>query len=108
MESLHDESGRVLETVRYQVDPADRDAFLTAMRQVRDVRLRAGAAAWTLYVDVAQPDCWTELWAVDSWTEYLRHAVRLDEADRTALACAAALHRGSKPLKAVRHLNVDP
>jgi hypothetical protein len=33
--------------------------------------------------------------------------VRLDDADRTALACAAALHRGSKPLKAVRHLNVD-
>jgi MFS family permease len=107
-ELLHDESGRVLEAVRYRVDPADRDAFLVAMREVRQVRLRAGAAAWRLYEDVAQPDRWTELWAVESWVEHLRHAMRLDEADHAALARAAALHRGAEPPEASRHLNVDP
>ncbi len=107
-ELLHDESGRVLEAVRYRVDLADRDAFLAAMREVRQVRLRAGAAAWRLYEDVAQPDCWTELWAVESWTEHLRHATRLDEADQAVLARAAALHRGDELPKASRYLNVDP
>jgi hypothetical protein len=46
---LHSDSGRVLEAVYYRVDPTDRDAFLTTMRQVRQVRLRAGALVWRLY-----------------------------------------------------------
>jgi MFS family permease len=105
---LHVGSGRVLEAVHYRIDPADRAAFLAAMRQVREVRLRAGAAGWRLYEDVAEPDRWTELWAVESWTEHLRHTTRLDEADRWALARAAALHRGGGPPEASRHLNVEP
>ena len=105
---LHDESGRVLEAVQYRIDPSDRAAFLDAMRHVREVRLRAGAAGWRLYEDVAEPDRWTELWAVESWTEHLRHATRLEEADRWALARATALHRGDGPPKASRHLNVEP
>jgi quinol monooxygenase YgiN len=56
----------VLEVVRYQVDPSDVEAFLAAMRRVREVRLRAGAADWRLYRDLAQPDDFTELWRVDS------------------------------------------
>ena len=108
VELLHEESGRVLEAVRYYVDPKDRDAFLVAMREVRQVRLRAGAAAWRLYEDVAEPDRWTELWAVESWTEHLRHSVRLDEADHAVLARAAAMHRGDEPPYTSRHLNIDP
>jgi MFS family permease len=107
-ELLHEDSGRVLEAVHYRVDPADRDAFLAAMGEVRQVRLRAGALVWRLYEDVARPERWTELWAVESWTEHLREATRLDEADRAALARAAAMHRGDEPPKASRHLNVDP
>jgi Transmembrane secretion effector len=90
------------------VDPADRDAFLAAMREVRQVRLRAGALVWRLYEDVARPERWMELWAMESWTEHLREATRLDEADRAALARAAAMHRGEEPPEASRHLNVDP
>ena len=67
------------------------------MREVRHVRMRAGALVWRLYEDVAQPERWTELWAVESWTEHLREATRLDEADRAALARAAAMHRGDEP-----------
>jgi quinol monooxygenase YgiN len=107
-ELLHEDSGRVLEAVRYRVDPADRDAFLAAMAEVREARLRTGALVWRLYEDVARPERWTELWAVESWTEHLRQAGRLDEADRAALARAAALHRGEGPPEASRHLNVEP
>ncbi|GGC66719.1 hypothetical protein GCM10011504_50880 [Siccirubricoccus deserti] len=105
---LHEDSRRVLEAVHYRIDPADRDAFVAAMGEVRHVRMRAGALVWRLYEDVAEPDRWTELWAVESWTEHLREATRLDEADRAALAHAAAMHKGDEPPKASRHLNVNP
>ena len=59
---LGERSGRVLEVVRYSIDPADRDAFLQAMREVRRVRLRSGALTWRLYEDVAHPERWAEFW----------------------------------------------
>jgi MFS family permease len=63
-ELLGERSGRVLEAVRYRIDPADRGAFLEAMREVRRVRLRSGALTWRLYEDVAHPERWAEFWAV--------------------------------------------
>jgi len=107
-ELLNSESGRVLEAVHYRVDPADREAFLAAMREVRQVRVRAGAVVWRLYEDVARPEHWTELWAMESWIEHLREEIRLDEDDRMALACAATLHCGGEPPRTSRYLNVDP
>jgi len=104
---LNAESGRVLEAVHYQVGPANRDAFIAAMTEVRQARLRAGAIVWRLYEDVARPDHWTELWAMESWTEHLREEIRLDEADRVALARAAALHCSEEPPRASRYLNID-
>ena len=40
--------------------------------------------------------------------EHLREAIRLDEADRVALARAASMHQGGGPPEVSRHLNVDP
>src|SRR3954454_17231388 len=101
---LHEDSGRLLEAVHYRIDPADRDSFLVAMREVRHARMRSGALVWWLYEDVARPECWAELWAVESWTGHRRGSPRLDEADHAALARAAAMHRGDEPAKASRHL----
>ncbi len=103
-----EDSGRVLEVVRYRIDPAARPAFLEAMREVRRVRLRGGAVTWRLYEDVANPDRWVELWAVDSWDDHLREQGRLTEEDRAALTRAAGLHRGEAPPEAARFLNVPP
>ncbi len=107
-ELLGERSGRVLEVVRYRVDPAQRAGFLLAMQVVRRVRLRSGAVTWRLYEDVAHPERWAELWAMESWTEHLREADRLTEADRDALARAAELHHGETPPDAARYLNVQP
>jgi predicted MFS family arabinose efflux permease len=104
---LHSGCGRVLEAVHYRVDPANCDAFLAA-REVHQVRLRAGALVWRLYEDVARPDRWIELWAMESWTDHLREAIRLDETGLAALARAAAMHRGEEPLEVSPYLNVDP
>jgi hypothetical protein len=78
------------------------------MAEVRQVRLRCGAVAWRLYEDVAHPERWAEIWAMESWTEHLREATRLGEADRALLARATALHRGNGPAEAARYLNVAP
>ena len=101
-------TGRVLEVVRYNVDPKDRAAFLAAMREARRVRLRSGAVAWRLLEDVAHPERWIELWAVESWAEHLREASRLDAADRAALARAAAFQAGGGTPEAARYLDVQP
>jgi MFS family permease len=106
--SAAEDSGRVLEVVRYRVPPAHRAAFVEAMAEVRRVRLRTGAERWRLLEDVAEPDRWTELWAVASWADHLREEPRLTEEDRAALARAAALHAGEAPPEAARFLSVEP
>ncbi len=107
-EVLAEDSGRVLEVVRYRIHPDRRAEFLTVMREVRRVRLRGGALTWRLYEDVAEPERWVELWAVESWEDHLREQARLTEEDRATLARAAALHAGEEPAEAARFLNVAP
>ena len=107
-EALATERNRVLEAVRYVIDPANRQAFLAAMAECRGVRLRGGALSWLLYENVAHPERWVELWTVESWTAHLREDSRLTEGDRSILARAAALHRGDGPPEAARYLNVMP
>lgn len=101
---LSDQSGRVLEEVRYEIREADREAFLRAMQDVRRVRLRNGALAWRLLEDVAYPDRWIEIWAVANWVEHLREETRMSEHDRAVLAAASALHQGDSPAQAARYL----
>ncbi|ONG48665.1 MFS transporter, partial [Pseudoroseomonas deserti] len=105
--------GRVLEMLRYRIDPADRAEFLAAMADLRRVRLRSGAMVWRLYEDVAHPELWVEMWAVESWTEHLREVDRLQPADRAAIARAAALHRradghAATGPEATRYINQSP
>jgi MFS family permease len=103
---LHEGQNRVLEVVRYQVPAARRAEFLAAMEQVRLVRLRAGAATWRLYEDVAHPERFVELWAVESWADHLREESRRTEGDRAALAAASAFHDGAAGPEAARYVNV--
>ncbi|MBO1076458.1 MFS transporter [Roseomonas marmotae] len=100
--------GRVLEGVRYCIDPTNRAEFLAAMADLRRVRLRSGALWWKLYEDVAHPEFWVEFWSVESWTEHLREMSRLEPDDRAAIARATALHRGETPPQAFRYLAQDP
>jgi len=100
--------GRVLETMEYCVDPRQRGEFLDVMAEVRRVRGRAGAVIWQLYEDVAHPEGWLELWAMESWTDHLREAGRMSHDDRVVLARAAAFQRDEVPPRLCRYLAVDP
>lgn len=105
---LEAHSGRVIEAVRYTIDPARRDAFLAVMREVRHVRRRSGAHGWQLLEDVAHPERWVELWSVESWTEHLREDERLAPADRSLLARAASFQAKEGAPEAARYLGVQP
>ncbi len=99
--------GRVLESQNYRIDAADRERFLAVMTELRDVRGRAGAIEWQLYEDIAHAEAWVELWSVENWSDHLREASRMGEADRAVLARAMALHRGA-PIPPSRFLAVAP
>lgn len=98
---------RVLETQSYRIAPADQDAFLAIMAEVRDVRGRAGAIRWQLYEDVAHADGWLEVWTVENWTDHLRELARMNGADRAVLARALALHQGTRSPTS-RYLAIPP
>jgi MFS family permease len=100
--------GQVMETMHYRVAPAERSAFLATMREVRQVRGRAGAVFWQLYEDVAHPEGWLELWSMESWTDHLREVGRLSEADRAVLARATAFQSDPGTRPPARYLAVDP
>ncbi len=90
---------RVLETQAYRIGPEDRAAFLELMAEIRHIRGRLGAVAWRLYEDVSHPEAWLEVWQAESWTDHLREAARLSEADRAVLARALALSQARRPLR---------
>jgi MFS family permease len=100
--------GQVMETMHYSVAPAERTAFLATMREVRQVRGRAGAAFWQLYEDVAHPEGWLEQWSMESWTDHLRELGRLSEQDRAVLARAMAFQSDPDTRPPARYLAVDP
>ncbi|MGE0226149.1 MAG: MFS transporter [Acetobacteraceae bacterium] len=106
MPFLRTARGRVMEIVHYRVAPGQRAAFLAFMREVRQVRGRAGAQFWRLYEDVAHPEGWIEAWSMESWTDHLREGSRLSEEDRAVLARAAAFQRDAP--RPGRYLSIDP
>jgi MFS family permease len=100
--------GQVMETMHYRVSPSERDVFLRLMREVRQVRGRAGARFWQLYEDVAHPEGWLEMWSMESWTDHLREMGRLSEEDRGVLARACAFQHDPAVRPPARYLAVDP
>ncbi len=80
----------MLVTLDYQIDPADRSAFLEALRRLGRERRRDGAYRWRVYEDPAVKGRFVEIFMDDSWTDHLRHHERITNADR---ALEAAVHR---------------
>ena len=81
-ETPEPDSGPVLVTIEYRVDPARRAEFVAAMREVREMRRRNGAVFWELFHDSAQPTRFLESFMDESWIEHLRQHERASVADR--------------------------
>src|SRR5262249_45380531 len=104
---LEPDSGPVLVTVDYAVDPSQVDAFTRAMHHVRRIRLRDGAFEWSLFADYAEPTRFTEVFLVKSWLEHLRQHERTTVDDRDLVNEAKRFHIGAEP-PVVRHLIARP
>src|SRR5712664_890558 len=81
-ENAEPESGPVMVTIEYRVDPAKRAEFVAAMQEVREMRRRNGAYYWELYHDSANPAQFVETFMDESWIEHLRQHERVSVADR--------------------------
>lgn len=97
------QSGPVVITVEYRIDPNDRDEFVALMRELRRIRRRDGARQWTLLQDIDEPTRWIERFQSPTWLEYLRQRQRFTMEDREVALRVRAFHRGADTPK-VRHL----
>jgi MFS family permease len=79
---IDEDSGPVLVTIEYRIDPRDRDAFLAAIARIAPERRRDGAYAWGVFEDLAKPGRFTETFHVESWLEHLRQHERVTKADQ--------------------------
>jgi MFS family permease len=85
------DSGPVLVTVEWRIDPSDSDEFVAAMKPVRLARRQTGATRWGLFQDTADPAVFLETFTVDTWSEHMRQhlergTVGTEELDERAVS----------------------
>jgi MFS family permease len=95
------DSGPILVTVEYDVEPQHEAQFLQVMHQYERIRRRDGAYEWGIFRDLESPTRYLETFLVDSWAEHLRQHERLTSADRGVTERVQGLVRGTP---AVHHL----
>lgn len=96
------DSGPVLVSVEFMIDPEQAAEFEAAMYELRTLRRRDGATFWGLFVDAADARRYVEYFVVDTWIEHLRQHERATLADQEVLDRARSFHRGEAP-PAVSH-----
>ncbi len=82
VEDPEPDSGPVMVTIDYRIDPAKRAEFVAAMQHVGEMRRRNGAFFWDLFRDSADPAHYVETFMDESWVEHLRQHERVSVADR--------------------------
>jgi MFS family permease len=94
---INPDSGPVLVTVEYLIEPRRAADFALAMQPLRLVRLRDGAIFWGLFFDTARPARFVEYFVVESWLEHLRQHERGVLADLEVERHARSFHVGTAP-----------
>jgi hypothetical protein len=96
------DSGPVLVTLEYRIDPANKQEFLAAMQELGRLRRRDGAMDWGLYHDVSDSGSFLEVFIAESWVEHLRQHKRITVADMEIQAKARAYQVG-ETVPGIRH-----
>lgn len=89
--------------VEYDIPPANRQAFVAAMREIRHVRQRNGAYSWALFEDINKAGTFIETFMDDTWHDHLRRRLRLTLGDQAAQERVNALQVTPGPPR-IRHL----
>jgi MFS family permease len=102
------DSGPVMCTIEYLIDPARGEEFEALMEESRSMRLRNGAVSWGLFEDVQRPGRYVEYFACETWADYLRRFDRFTAADERNQAARYAFHRGEGPPQVSRFIARHP
>lgn len=93
-DTLAHDRGPVMVQIAYRVLPQDRPAFLEAIRQLSQERMRDGAYAWGVMEDSGDAEQIIEWFMVASWAEHLRQHQRVSHADADLQQALLQYHRG--------------
>jgi len=88
------EAGPVAVEIRYRIQPADAQAFLDTIGELRAPRQRDGATFWRVYRDLSDPTRFVERFIVGSWADYLHQRARATLADQSIEARVRAFAGG--------------
>lgn len=92
LEQPDSDTGPVVVWTTYSIPAESESEFKTAMRRVRESRLRTGATEWGLFRNGEEAGSFEEIFVVASWDEHLRqHRERLTATDRAYEDAAKAL-----------------
>lgn len=78
---LSSQSGKVVVTIEYLIDPKHMSEFRQVMLESRRSCLQQGALRWDLLDDITQPGRYVEQIVDASWTEHLRRFDRVTASD---------------------------
>lgn len=101
------ETGRIVVTIEYRIDPARADDFRALMQESRRSRLRQGALTWDLLRDISDPGRYIEQIVDESWTEHLRRFDRVTAGDIALRERKLAFHIGETPPVVMRSV-IEP
>lgn len=101
------QTGHVLVTIEYRINPARAGDFRALMQESRRSRLRQGALGWELLHDIGEPDRYVEQIIDESWTEHLRRFDRVTAADVALRDRKLAFHTGEAPPLVTRYV-IEP
>jgi len=100
---LEPDRGPVMILIEYHVDPADKEAFLSALRRFSAERRRDGAVDWNVFQDAENDALWTESFVVASWLDHLRQHDRVTKTDADLQEDIRKFHQGAEAPR-IRHL----
>ncbi len=89
--------GPVRILIDYAIDEKDYNAFVHAIHELKDVRLRDGAMRWGIFQNASDPRHLTETFIMESWIDYLRQRERFTTSDRTIRDRVVSMHCGEEP-----------
>jgi len=88
------EHGPVMVTVEYDIALENAADFRAAMEKIRRVRMRNGVLRWGLFVDLARPTLYREVYLEESWGSHLRQHERVTTYEVAVAQEAYRFHRG--------------
>lgn len=99
------ESGPVMVTLEYDIDPAQATGFQQAARELEHMRKRNGALSWALMQDSGNPRLWIEFFFEESWLEHLRHHQRVTRGELKIEAAVRHFQTAGVEIRVRHYLN---